>query len=64
MEAIVGKSTRKRPSPVEIEPPYISVDKEIILCIDIFYIGELTLLLSVSQHVYGAASCKQEAIHA
>ena len=33
MGSIVGKTTRKRPSPVEIEP---SVDKELILCINIF----------------------------
>ena len=51
MGSIVGKSTRKRPSPVEIEPTHISVDKEIILCIDIFYIGGLTFLLSVSRHL-------------
>ena len=51
MGSIVGKTTRKRPSPVEIEPTHISVDKEIILCIDIFYIGGLTFLLSVSRHL-------------
>jgi hypothetical protein len=51
MGSIVGKTTRKRPSPVEIEPTHISVDKELILCIDIFYIGGLTFLLSVSRHL-------------
>ena len=51
MGSIVGKTTRRRPSPVVIEPTHISVDKEVILCIDIFYIGGLTFLLSVSRHL-------------
>jgi len=50
MGSVVGKTTRKRPSPVVIEPTHISVDKQVILCIDIFYIGGLTFLLSVSRH--------------
>jgi hypothetical protein len=43
--------TGKRLSPVEIEPAHISVDKELILCNDIFYIGGLIFLLSVSRHL-------------
>ena len=58
MGFIVGKSTRKRPSPVEIESTHISVDKQLI-----FYIGGLTFLLT-PQHVHGVASCKSKAIHA
>ena len=49
MGSIVGKAIRKRPSLVY--KSCISVDKEIILCVDIFYIGGLIFLLSVSRHL-------------
>ena len=61
MGSIVRRSTRMRPSPVKIEPTYISVDKEIILCIGYFLHWWTYLSVereSTPQHVYGVASCK------
>ena len=49
MGSVVGKTTRTRPSPVIIQPTQVSMDKNIILCADIFYIGGLTFLLTVSR---------------
>ena len=50
--SVVGKSTRKTPEAVTIErSEEQETDKKIVLCVDIFYIGGLTFLLSVSRRL-------------
>jgi hypothetical protein len=46
-----GKTTRAATRPVEVHESEISVDKEIVLAIDIFFIGGLMFLLSISRRV-------------
>jgi len=48
----VGKATHKTLSQAVIEQSEnATIDKKYILCIDIFHIGGLTFLLSVSRHL-------------
>ena len=49
--SVVGKTTRKTPETVVIEHAEPMTDKRIILCIDLFFIGGLTFLLSVRSYV-------------
>ena len=49
MGSVVGKTTRNRPDKVVVDPTEINVGKNIILCTDIFYIGGLTFVMSISR---------------
>ena len=49
--SVVGKTTRKTPETVVIEHVEPIAHKRITLCIDLYYIGGLTFLLSVSRNV-------------
>ena len=49
--SVVGKTIRKTPNTVVIEQSEPMIDKSVILCVDIFYIGGLTFLLSVSRNL-------------
>jgi hypothetical protein len=49
--SVVGKSTRKTPESVVVEQSSSMIDKDVILCVDLFYIGGLTFLLSVSRNL-------------
>ena len=52
LRSVVWKSTRKTPEAVIIERyEEAEADKRIVLCVDIFYIGGLTFLLSVSRRL-------------
>ena len=59
--SVVVKSTRKTPEAVVIERSE-EADKRIVLCVDIFYIGGLTFLLSVSRRLNMYLSRRTETI--
>ena len=49
--SVVGKTTQQTPDAVVIEQFEIKTDKNIVLYVDIFYIGGLTFQLSVSRRL-------------
>jgi hypothetical protein len=46
-----GKMTRVKPKHVYIQETVISVDRDVIVSIDIFFIGGIMFLLSISRRV-------------